>query len=150
MRYSATQDPREFWEQVTPAGCWEWTGARDRDGYGQTRIGMKRVKAHRKAWEILHGPIPAGLHVLHRCDNPPCVRPDHLWIGTERDNQHDKWAKGRGVLRHGLKFSPEQIRDIRIRYATGTIRQRDLASEYNTDQATISEVIRRKTYAWVD
>lgn len=147
MRYAKTNDPREFWEQVSPEGCWEWLGARDQDGYGQTRIGMRRVKAHRKAWEIIHGPVPDGLLVLHSCDNPPCVRPNHLFIGTHRDNQRDKWAKGRGVkVRNGAKLTDAQAAEIRSRYATGTIRQRDLGEEFGIEQGTVSRIIRNKNY----
>lgn len=73
--------------------CWIWTGARMRYGYFQ--YGKKLIGAHRVAWELRNGPIPDGLYVLHRCDNPPCVRPDHLFLGTAADNTADMVAKGR-------------------------------------------------------
>lgn len=73
--------------------CWEWARCRSAHG-GYGRVGGQR--AHRYAWTIAYGPIPNGLCVLHRCDNPPCVRPDHLWLGTQVDNMRDKTRKGRG------------------------------------------------------
>lgn len=111
---------------------------------------MKRVKAHRKAWELLHGPIPDGLLVLHTCDNPPCIRPDHLFLGTHRDNQQDKWAKGRGiVINNSIKLTESNVRAIRTRYATGTIRQIDLGKEYGVSQTAISAIVNRRTWTHI-
>lgn len=93
--------------------CWEWTGGRYWDGYGHLRHMGRSLKAHRVAWELFCGPIPAGLSVLHRCDNPPCVRPDHLWLGTQSDNIKDMVNKGRNVApkgeRHMSRTHPERI-----------------------------------------
>jgi len=83
--------------EVTPNGCWEYTGCRGKNGYG--RIGDddgKTVNAHRLAWTLVNGPIPDGLHALHHCDNPPCCNVEHLFLGTDADNTADKMAKGRG------------------------------------------------------
>lgn len=81
-------------------GCWEWTGTLDAYGYGVLTVSTtlspsRKAKAHRLAWELAAGPIPPGLHVLHRCDNRRCVRPDHLFLGDQRDNMRDALAKGR-------------------------------------------------------
>ena len=91
-----------FWAKVSAPSrhdCWTWTGGRGRGGYGniQRRVGSRRwaVRAHRLSWELHFGPVPAGLWVLHRCDNPPCVNPDHLWLGTRLDNMRDAGRKGR-------------------------------------------------------
>lgn len=115
---------RRFWAKVDKNGpivpgmttpCWLWTGARA-GGYGKVYVGGRSggmVGAHRVAWEVLVGPIPDGLRVLHRCDNPPCVRADpdpalsHLFIGTQSDNLRDMAAKGRNPGCFGAGTSPE-------------------------------------------
>ena len=93
MRKATTE---RFWGKVhITNGCWEWAKARDHGGYGRFYTGTVNVGAHRMAWVLAVGPIPNGLCVLHRCDNPPCVNPDHLFLGTIRDNVHDAMKKGR-------------------------------------------------------
>jgi hypothetical protein len=85
-----------FWEKVDKSGdCWLWTGHRGCKGYGAAWAEGRHQAAHRVSWELAFGAIPDGLHVLHHCDNPPCVNPDHLWLGTNSDNQRDCVAKGR-------------------------------------------------------
>jgi hypothetical protein len=80
---------------VMPNGCWEWVRGRTRQGYGKLNRNGKRWAAHRFIWTFVNGPIPNGIHVLHKCDNPPCINPDHLWLGTHTDNMRDKVRKGR-------------------------------------------------------
>ena len=82
----------------TPTGCMEWTKGRRGKGYGVLNVGSARVGAHRYAWELAHGPIPPGMLVCHRCDNPPCVNVEHLFLGTPFDNMRDMTAKGRGNI----------------------------------------------------
>jgi hypothetical protein len=85
-----------FWSKVDKSGdCWLWTGSRHRFGYGMMQIGRRPWTAHRISYAIAHGPIPDGAMVLHSCDNPQCVRLDHLRIGTARDNAADAVARGR-------------------------------------------------------
>ena len=85
-----------LWSRVDKTGdCWVWTGATTTAGYGEIRFGGKVVRVHRLVYELTVGPIPEGMGVLHRCDNPPCCRPDHLFLGTQRDNARDMVAKGR-------------------------------------------------------
>ena len=90
-----------FWSKVLKTeSCWLWKGATQGTGYGRIARGKrnefpKPELAHRMSWELHNGPIPKGLIVLHRCDNPPCVKPSHLFVGTPKDNSDDKCSKGR-------------------------------------------------------
>jgi hypothetical protein len=149
--------PERFWARVAKTdgdGCWEWQGSRNRAGYG--RFGFRQTPTHRLAWELTNGPISDGLFVCHRCDNPPCVRPDHLFLGTHADNMNDMDAKGRrrrGEKHHGwgkpgpgrgennrhAKLTPAQVEEIRQRYAAGAKRL-DLASEYGLHRSTILKI----------
>lgn len=83
------------YEMITESGCWIWMGACNQRGYGQIRRKGRSVGAHRLSWELHNGPIPEGLQVLHKCDVPPCVNPEHLFLGTQKDNIHDAIKKGR-------------------------------------------------------
>lgn len=87
-----------FWKHVDTSGdCWTWTAYRNVYGYGVVGVrGSRTMLAHRAAYELAVGPIPAGYRILHTCDNPPCVNPAHLWVGTQLDNIADRQAKGRG------------------------------------------------------
>lgn len=92
-------EPARMWSRVDKTGdCWVWTGATVHNGYGTISVNNRLVRTHRLAYELTHGPIPAGMKVLHTCDNPPCCRPDHLFLGTDKDNVHDAVDKGRHVV----------------------------------------------------
>jgi hypothetical protein len=103
--------------------CWEWTAFRNPSGYGMIRNGRRGMAlAHRVAWALAHGPVPEGRHVLHHCDNPGCVNPAHLYIGTNADNVRDKVARGRssfpqlrkrGELHPLAKLTAEDVAEIR-------------------------------------
>jgi hypothetical protein len=139
---------------VTESGCHEWTGSRFLSGYGRVKINGVTHRAHRLVWACAHGPIPEGMFVLHRCDNPPCVRLDHLFLGTHADNMADMAAKGRasrnltrryprGDEHRGAKLSDAQVEDVRRRYAAGEASQTALAAEFGVSQPLISQVVRR-------
>lgn len=103
-----------FWSYVdrsSSEGCWEWKGGRGLRGYGKFWLNPRTLPAHRFSWELANGPIPDGLFVCHHCDNPPCVRPDHLFLGTPKDNQQDAIAKGRSVPleQHWAHLHPERL-----------------------------------------
>lgn len=140
-----------FWSRVRrgdPTECWEWTAGRGSDGYGQIRLHGVRWKAHRLSWELHHGPIPDGLHVLHRCDNPRCVNPVHLWLGTDADNASDKAAKGRstrGERNRWARITATQVREIRA--YDGPLSQQRLGELYGISQAQIWKI--RHGRAWL-
>ena len=91
--------------------CWEWAGSQNGDGYGLFWWNKKVEKAHRASYKINIGTIPDGMHVLHTCDNPSCVNPDHLFIGTNTDNVNDKVKKGRQVFLRGSKNGNSKINE---------------------------------------
>ena len=113
--------------------CIEFAGSRQRSGHGQKWRDGKMHKAHRLAWSDQKGPIPEGLCVLHKCDNPPCVNIDHLFLGTQADNMADRDTKRR--MRH--KLSELQVSEIRTLLKTGAT-QAQIASTYGVDQSNIS------------
>jgi hypothetical protein len=105
-RHFSTRPPRPvsfaeyFWQRTAVAGeCVEWQAARYPSGYGKVSYQGRGVYAHRVAWQLTNGPIPAGLWILHHCDNPRCVKPDHLYAGTAKDNAEDRENRGRGKSR---------------------------------------------------
>lgn len=106
---------------TTPSECWTFTGARRSGGYGNMTRGAKgggNEAAHRLAWMLVNGPIPDGKYVLHRCDNPPCCNPAHLFLGTLRDNTQDMLAKGRHRVYRGedhpqVRLSDQAIGELR-------------------------------------
>ena len=82
-------------ERIPEAGCWIWTGSCRPTGYGQVFVNKKTISAHKYTYETYKGPVAPGLLVLHKCDNPSCVNPDHLFLGTQSDNMYDMYKKGR-------------------------------------------------------
>jgi len=131
---------RNFWRKVQQSeGCWTWTGSLDRNGYGKIRVEYRLLGAHRFSWELHHSAIPEGLCVCHRCDNPCCVNPDHLFLGTAKENIADKVAKGRH-MRNGAavnaKLTAEDVDHIRGLLASGRS-QRSVAREFNTHHSNI-------------
>lgn len=141
-----------FWARVIKTdGCWEWTAARFTGGYGKVALpGTRRLDgAHRVAWRLTNGAIPDGLWVLHKCDNRPCCRPDHLFLGTCEDNIHDAMAKGRmgGGGRSG-SLTEATIQVIRRRAAGGES-HRSIARELEMDRRTIDRIVARQIYKQV-
>jgi hypothetical protein len=139
-----------LWSQVvvTDAGCWEWTGARSRRGYGSIGLGIgaRVIRAHRAAWLLAHIVIPDGMQVLHSCDNPPCVNPSHLFLGTHQDNMDDKVRKGRqsrGAYHgHATVLTAADVPRIRGERAAGrTLRAiaRDLGVAHNTVRNVLTD-----------
>ena len=144
-----------FWARVRKSdGCWLWTGSSGPNRYGEVRLNGRRMGAHRMAWILAYGAIPDGISVLHHCDNPPCVRPDHLFLGTDNDNIQDMIRKGRNRPgsgeRHALhKLTDEKVARIRAIYAQGGVSQIELATEYGVDESVISRAITGRTWKHV-
>lgn len=135
--------------------CKEWVGAKNDAGYGLRRckIDGRKQGAHRATWREEVGPIPAGLHVLHRCDNPPCQERKHLFLGTHSDNMKDRSAKGRwagpdhrGVKNPAAKLSLVQVGAIRAEYAAGSVSQGVLAAKYNVSRQLVGLIVQRKIW----
>ncbi len=163
--YGRVSTLADFALRIVPAanGCMEWGKGRDKNGYGNLRFEGRSRWAHRVAWMLTNGPIPPGLCVLHRCDNPPCCNVDHLFLGTPTENMADRDAKGRQAKgeRNGLRADPSRARRgethpyakldpvkvscIRERAAAGESGY-NLAAEYGVTQPTISSIVRRKTW----
>ena len=151
-----------FWSKVDrcePDQCWEWKAAKDIAGYGRlNRFGRPEL-SHRVSYQLHHGPIPEGLHVLHSCDNPGCVNPAHLHLGTNTDNIREKMERGRcsrsgglppgscgGETNHKSKLTNEQAIQIRIRYAAGGVSQKQLGDEFGVSRGVISSIINGRSY----
>jgi hypothetical protein len=126
--YGKTPEER-FWLYVQKSKrCWEWTGYKNAKGYGIINLRGERVMAHRMAYELAGGSIPDGMFVLHHCDNPGCVKPKHLFLGTLADNNADMWAKenGRGgsmpgTGNHRAKLTEADVRAIRASNESGPV-----------------------------
>lgn len=100
--------------QIDSVGCWNWTKSRTPEGYGHLHIHCKYWYAHRFSWVLHYGNIPEHLHVLHKCDNPGCVNPEHLFLGTHQDNMHDRDLKGRGRHGNSKGLGPNSISKVPI------------------------------------
>ena len=139
-----------FWSKVRKTdGCWLWDGARIKNKYGTFRLDPgATVRAHRMSWELTNGPIHNDLHVLHKCDNPSCVRPDHLFLGTHKENMMDMSKKGRSP-RRGIgnpKLTREQVLEVRRRFSGGETKKH-IALSLGVHPKTIELLIRGKTWS---
>lgn len=142
-----------FWNKVDKLGdCWEWTASTDDYGYGQFGIDGKILRAHRVAYKLVYGDIPEGLCVCHHCDNPGCIRPSHLFLGTYRDNTQDAVAKGRMKQpdnrgeKHGMsKLVEDDIHDIRQLNSSG-VERKLLAKMWEVSEVHISNIVNRKKW----
>jgi HNH endonuclease len=142
-KYRPMED--RFWEKVNKTeGCWVWTAFTTASGYGQIHRPGKTSGAefsHRYSWIIHFGPIPDNLHVLHRCDNPPCVNPHHLFLGTQEDNMKDMGAKGRSGVR---KITEEDALYI----INSKEPNKDLALRFGLNRSYVWALKSRKESSW--
>jgi hypothetical protein len=141
---------QNFWSHVEKtADCWLWNGVRMHFGHGRMYCGKVEghILAHRVSWRIHNGPIPDGLNVLHRCDNPPCVNPEHLFLGTHQDNIKDRDQKGRGARlggeRNGCSILKEaDVRQIRSLWPSKS--QTELARMFGVHLSTVHLIVHRR------
>jgi hypothetical protein len=151
-----------FWEKVKKSdGCWEWRGAKNKHGYGNLKYQGKYLGAHRVSWELTNGLLPKGVSVLHKCDNPSCVRPDHLFLGDHGTNARDMVAKGRsrmqaqpetvlrGTQQNQAKLTDEKVREIRRLVARGVLTKKDIAAMYGVSDSLISCVTNGRNWTHV-
>lgn len=130
---------------VTNSGCWEFKGKQDKDGYTFVSLDSKIHRAHRAAYEVWVGPIPEGHVVRHRCDNPPCVNPQHLETGTHADNMADMRKRGR----EGRILDADTVREIRALRESSTLTIQQIADRYNIGHPCAVAVIYRRSWKHV-
>ena len=143
-----------FWSKVNKNaenGCWVFTGAKHDWGYGIFYVDEKRrlVRAHRFSYWLHFGPYPKDKFVLHKCDNPPCVNPDHLFLGTQLDNVRDCLSKSRfrsaphdGMNNPNRKLNELEVKAVKFFYSMGSVYQRELGEIFGVTQNAISKIIR--------
>lgn len=136
-----------LWSKVRKDdGCWEWKGAISKtSGYGMIAYQGKQTQPHRIAWGLTYGPIPDGLYVCHRCDNRLCVRPDHLFLGTPKENTADMIAKGRvarGERAHSSKLTADDVRAIRLSPDSAKV----IAVRYGISEMYVYAIKARRTW----
>lgn len=157
----------KFWSKVDKAGpsCWMWNWGKNREGYGifptrKINGSIKNMRAHRLSYLLTYGEIPNGLFVCHVCDNPSCVNPKHLFLGTSQDNMQDASIKGRmlgnknpdliprGEAHHNAKLTQKQVNEIRKRYTP--MSRNDgaavMAKEYGISEYTVRDIVNNRTW----
>lgn len=135
------------------SNCWLWTGGKNDTGYGTFNVNGKTYRVHRLIYEMHFGIIPIGMWVLHKCDNPPCVNPMHLFLGTCADNNADMVKKGRLVnpigIHHGrAKLNNQKVRTIR-QLANGGMTMRQIGDKIGVSHGTIADLLRGRTWSHV-
>lgn len=134
---------------VTSSGCWEWSGPRNDAGYGTFRHQGRSLRAHRANWERWNGPIPEGLHLMHSCDNPPCVNPSHLSPGTRSENSRDSHVKNRAITHGKKKLSVDTVQKIRALWASGTMTKAEIDRKLGLKKDTTCRITTGRAFGWL-
>ncbi len=160
LLYFTEKEEEYFFSKIkegsNPDNCWEWV-ASTRNGYGSFRLRDKIVDTHRLMYELAYGEIPKGVHCLHTCDNPSCVNPAHLFLGTQQDNVNDMYSKGRqsrvgnrGNSRgedHGNSIlTEEDVLEIRSLYSEGKFTQQEIANTFCISKRQVCFIVNRKRW----
>lgn len=149
QRWQGTlQEHFEKFFEKKPNSCWIWKGSKTSHGYGQFAINRKAKPASRLSYKLYKGPIPRGFHVCHKCDNPPCVNPEHLFVGTRKDNMQDMIKKNRheyGEKHHNAKLTEQDVLEIRNDCRTQSV----IAKDYGVSQSVISNIKFKKNWKHV-
>lgn len=153
---------KRFWDKVNKTeGCWLWTAWTNNKGYGALSWkhpwgGYQNKLAHRISWELANGEIPPGMCILHKCDTPSCVRPDHLFLGTKKDNSQDMLRKGRhyhhevrGEEHPGSKITAAQVKYARLLYFAERRSAPEIAEFFGLSKHIIADIMRGKTWTHI-
>ena len=147
-----TKQAQKFWSNVdrgSKNNCWKWIGGYSGNGYGKVTINKRQYRAPRAAYELTYGPIPEGLQVLHECDNPQCVNPAHLRLGTHADNMADKMAKGRhGGVSHRLTAVEREL--LLSKHEQGGYTVAQLAQEFGVTPRAVAYHIHKSRQPFID
>lgn len=155
MSKSSLSLVERFWVkvQIDPNGCWFWLANKDEDGYGIFKRDGRNNRASAVAYEFAYGGVPEGMWTLHRCDNPSCVRPSHLFLGTALDNSRDMIQKARGAIGErnggGVKMTNEKVITMRAQYATGKFTFAHLGRLYRVNEITAARICKRLNWKHV-
>jgi hypothetical protein len=139
-----------IWPRILKKGqdeCWPWLGVKDRDGYGKLRFQTKWIRATRALWEVLHGPFTDDLIICHKCDNPPCCNPNHLFLGTTQINALDAFKKGRRVVgskNPNAKLKEEDV--MAILALIGILSERKIAAKFGISKGTIYWIKQQRSW----
>lgn len=155
--YTPEQRIAALWKKIDKSGgddsCWIWMGSRHPQGYGVMRAGAKTIFAHRLAYEATYGPFLHELDVLHRCDNPPCCNPRHLFLGTHSENMADRKRKGRystmprGEQHSQHKLTEVQVVEIRRLFASGQFTKQALGEMFGVHRSQIRRILTGATWS---
>lgn len=146
---------RRFWlkvDQQSDSACWLWIACKNANGYGIMNVAGRPMSAHRISWVIHNDQIPDGMCVCHKCDTPSCVNPNHLFLGTQKENMRDAKTKGRmqrGERHYRAKLNRKDVVDIKRLHSQGVM-IKQLASNYGVHVNTISRVINKNSWEHVD